>query len=160
GAEVNPFPFIPPAGATAPATDWSNFFPMSLNVFSQNFTTPEAMNYNLTIQRQLTNNMVFNIGYVGALGRHLFRPVEGNPITLAGQQECLADPTCNPATGSNFLFQHQIYPTHSLYDGSIFGSIGTQSTEGNSTYNALQVGINKGFSHGLGFLANFTWSHA
>jgi hypothetical protein len=158
--EANPFPFIPPAGATAPATDWSNFFPMSLNVFSPNFTTPEAMNYNLTIQRELAGNMVFSIGYVGALGRHLFRPVEGNPITLAGQQECLADPTCNPATGSNFLFQHQLYPTHSLYDGSIFGSIGTQSTEGNSTYNALQVGINKGFSHGLGFLANFTWSHA
>jgi hypothetical protein len=103
---------------------------------------------------------VFSIGYVGALGRHLIRPIEGNPITLAGQQACLADPTCNPATGSGFLLQHLDYPTHSVYPGNIFGSVGTQSTDGNSTYNALQVGINKGFSHGLGMLANFTWSHA
>jgi hypothetical protein len=160
GSEANPFPFVPASGASAPATDWSNFFPMSLNVFSPNYTTPEAMNYNLTVQRQLSTNTVFSIGYVGALGRHLIRPVEGNPITLAGQQACLADPTCNPATGSGFLLQHLLFPTHSIYPGDIFGSIGTQSTEGNSTYNALQVSINKGLSHGFGMLANFTWSHA
>jgi hypothetical protein len=159
-AETNPFPFVPPSGSSAPATDWSNFFPLSLNVFSPKYTTPEAMNYNLTIQREFSGKTVFSIGYVGALGRHLIRPIEANPITLAGQQACLADPTCNPATGSGFLFQHQLFPTHSVYDGSVFGSVGTQATQGNSTYNALQVSINKGFSHGLGMLANFTWSHA
>jgi hypothetical protein len=159
-SEANPFPFVPSSGATAPATDWSNFFPMSLNVFSPNYTTPEAMNYNLTVQRELAGNTVFSLGYVGALGRHLIRPIEGNPITLAGQQACLADPTCNPATGSGFLLQHLLYPTHSVYPGDIFGSLGTQSTDGNSTYNALQISVNKGFSHGLGMLANFTWSHA
>jgi hypothetical protein len=158
-SESNPFPFVP-AGANAPTTDWSNFFPMSLNVFSPNYTTPEAMNYNLTVQRDLGANTVFSIGYVGALGRHLIRPVEGNPITLAGQQECLADPACNPATGSNFLLQHLDYPNHSVYNGGIFGSLGTQATEGNSTYNAFQTSINKSFSHGFGMLANFTWSHA
>jgi hypothetical protein len=160
GSEPNPFPFVPASGSSAAATLWSNFFPLSLNVFSPNYTTPEAMNYNLTVQRDLGANTVFSIGYVGALGRHLIRPVEGNPITLAGQQECLADPTCNPATGTGFLFQHQLYPTHSVYDGGIFGSVGTQATEGNSTYNALQTSINKSFSHGFGMLANFTWSHA
>jgi Carboxypeptidase regulatory-like domain len=165
GSEANPFPFSPPSGSTAAATLWSNFFPLSLNVFNPNYTTPEAMNYNLTIQRELAGNTIFSVGYVGALGRHLIRPIEGNPITLAGQQACLADVDpvtgCSPATGNgNFLFQHQLYPTHSVYPGNIFGSVGTQSTDGNSTYNALQVSINKGFSHGLGMLANFTWSHA
>jgi hypothetical protein len=160
GTQPNPFPFVPPAGSTAPGSDWSNFFPLSLNVFNPNYTTPQAMNYNLTVQRQFAGNTVFSVGYVGALGRHLIRTIEGNPITLAGQQLCLADPTCNPATGSNFLFQHQLYPTHSVYNGGIYGSVGTQTTDGNSTYNALQVGVNKGFSHGLGVLANFTWSHA
>ncbi len=158
--ETNPFPFIAPTGSTAPASDWSNFFPLSLNVFSPNYTTPEAMNYNLSIQRQLTSNTVFNVQYVGAVGRHLIRPIEGNPITLGGQQLCLMDPTCNPATGSNFLLQHYFYPDHSPYPGNIFGSVGTQSSDGNSSYNALQVGINKGFSHGLSMLANYTWSHS
>jgi hypothetical protein len=158
--QPNPFPFVPASGSAAPASDWSNFFPLSLNVFNPNYTTPQAMNYNLTVQRQLGANTVFSVGYVGALGRHLIRTIEGNPITLAGQQLCLADPTCNPATGANFLFQHQLYPTHSPYPGDMFGSVGTQTTDGNSTYNALQVGVNKSLSHGLGLVANFTWSHA
>jgi hypothetical protein len=160
--EANPFPFVPPAGGTAPASDWSNFFPLSLNVFSPNYTTPEAMNYNLSIQRQLTSNTVFTVQYVGAIGRHLIRPIEGNPITLAGQQACLADPNCSP-TGNgtnNFLIQHLIYPDHSPYPGNIYGSVGTQTTDGNSSYNAFQVSLNKGFSHGLSMLANYTWSHS
>lgn len=156
----NPFPFVPPSGGSAPVEDWTNFEPLSLNVFSPHYTTPEAMNYNLTVQRAFSGSSVFSIGYVGALGRHLFRAIEGNPITLAGQQACLADPTCNPATGSGFLFQHQLYPTHSVYDGSVFGSVGTQSTDGTSSYNALQVSINKNLTHGVSALANFTWSHA
>lgn len=165
GTQANPFPFVPPSGSTAPGSDWSNFFPMSLNVFNPNYTTPEAMNFNLTVQKEFAGNTVFSLGYVGALGRHLVRTIEGNPITLAGQQACLADTNlttgCAPSTGNgNFLFQHLLYPTHSVYDGSIFGSLGTQTTDGNSSYHALQASVNKGFSHGLGMLANFTWSHA
>ena len=165
GSKPNPFPFVPPSGASAPGGDWTNFEPLSLNVFSPNYTTPEAMNYNLTVQRSFSGNTVFSIGYVGALGRHLFRAIEGNPITLAGQQACLADTDpvtgCAPSTGNgNFVSQHQLYPTHSVYDGSVFGSVGTQSTDGNSTYNALQVSVNKNLSRGLSMLANFTWSHA
>jgi hypothetical protein len=43
---------------------------------------------------------------------------------------------------------------------NIFGSVGAQTTDGTSSYNALQLSINKTLSHGLGMLANFTWSHA
>jgi hypothetical protein len=151
--QPNPFPFVPP-GANAAASNWIT--PLSLNVFSPNYTTPEAMNYNLTVQREFGGNTVLSVGYVGALGRHLIRTIEGNPITLAGQQACAALPAC-VADASN---QHQDYPTHSVYPGDVFGSVGTQATDGNSTYNALQVSVNKGFSHGLGVLASFTWSHA
>ena len=33
-------------------------------------------------------------------------------------------------------------------------------TDGTSTYNGLQIGLNKHLSHGLEFTGNFTWSHA
>jgi len=160
GAERNPFPFVPPSGAAAPGTDWSNFFPLSLNVFNPNYTTPEAMNYNLTIERELSGNTVLSLGYVGAQGRHLIRTIEGNPITLAGQQACLTNVGAEAGCPANAVIQHQLYPQNSVYPGNIFGSVGTQTTDGNSSYNALQVGINKSLSHGLGMLANFTWSHA
>ena len=152
--------FIAPSGSRAPVTDWSNFFPLSLNVFSPNYTTPEAMNYNLTAQHEFVGNAVFSIGYVGALGRHLIRTIEGNPITLAGQQACLSNTGAEAGCPANGFQQHLAYPQNSVYPGNIFGSVGSPSTDGNSTYNALQMSLNKGFGHGLGLLASRTRSHA
>jgi hypothetical protein len=40
------------------------------------------------------------------------------------------------------------------------GAINTQATIGNSSYNALQASLNRRFSDGLQFSANYTWAHA
>ena len=42
---------------------------------------------------------------------------------------------------------------------SPFGSINAQISDGNSTYNALKVDLNKRFSGNFMFLASYTWSH-
>ena len=43
---------------------------------------------------------------------------------------------------------------------SPFGSINAQSSDGNSTYNALNIDLKKRFSHNFQFLASYTWSHS
>jgi hypothetical protein len=43
---------------------------------------------------------------------------------------------------------------------SPFGSINAQTSDGNSTYNALNVDVKKRFSNNFQFLASYTWSHA
>ncbi|MFN2529981.1 MAG: TonB-dependent receptor domain-containing protein [Pyrinomonadaceae bacterium] len=43
---------------------------------------------------------------------------------------------------------------------SPFGSINAQTSDGNSTYHALNVDLKKRFSHHLQFLASYTWSHS
>jgi Carboxypeptidase regulatory-like domain/TonB dependent receptor len=43
---------------------------------------------------------------------------------------------------------------------SPFGSINAQTSDGNSTYNALNVDVKKRFSHNIQFLASYTWSHS
>ena len=43
---------------------------------------------------------------------------------------------------------------------SPFGSINAQTSDGNSTYNALNVDLKKRFSHNFQFLASYTWSHS
>ncbi len=43
---------------------------------------------------------------------------------------------------------------------SPFGSINAQTSDGNSTYNALNVDVKKRFSHDFQFLASYTWSHS
>jgi hypothetical protein len=43
---------------------------------------------------------------------------------------------------------------------SPFGSINAQTSDGNSTYNALNVDVKKRFSNHYQFLASYTWSHS
>jgi hypothetical protein len=43
---------------------------------------------------------------------------------------------------------------------SPFGSINAQTSDGNSTYNALNVDLKKRFSRHFQFLASYTWSHS
>jgi hypothetical protein len=152
----NKFPFTPPpVGNTT--FDFGFFEPMSINTNDPNLSTPYSENFNLNLQREFPGNTVFSVGYVGALGRHLYRAYEGNPITLAGQAACRVDPTCNSGNGQ--FLQHLLFPDHSLVDGSIFGSVGTQHTDGNSSYHALQANVTKGMTHGLQLIASYTWSH-
>jgi hypothetical protein len=155
GSEPEPFPFTPPSkGSTV---NFSQFYPMDLNVVNPNFTDPYAMNFNLNIQRELPGAMILQVGYVGAQGRHLEMVYEGNPISPAGAAECAATPACV----ANRLFQPFFYPDHSTYaPGNVFASVGTQSTLGVSNYNSLQVKLEKRLSHGLRFQAAYTWGHS
>ncbi len=43
---------------------------------------------------------------------------------------------------------------------SPFGSINAQTSDGNSTYHAMNVDLKKRFSHSFQFLASYTWSHS
>jgi hypothetical protein len=151
----SPFPFTPPAKGSA--VNFALLEPFDTSVVSPNFTDPYAINYNLNIQRELPGSMILQIGYVGSVGRHLEMVYEGNPISLAGQAECAADPNCI----ANRASQPLAYPSHSEYaPGNVFLSVGTQASDGNSNYNSLQISLNKRFSHGLSFQTSYGWSHS
>jgi hypothetical protein len=154
----NKFPFTPPnPGDTT--FDFGFFEPMSINTNSPTLSTPYAMNFNLNIQREFPGSTVLSVGYVGSLGRNLYRAYEGNPITAAGAAACKADVNCGSPLGNGPLLQHLLFPDHSAVDGSVFGSVGTQFTDGTSNYGALQVNVTKGMTHGLQLINSYTWSH-
>ena len=48
--------------------------------------TPYVMQYNLTIQRQITAGTVFSIGFVGSAGVHLFSEHDANPQLAQSDQ--------------------------------------------------------------------------
>ena len=152
---ANPFPFTPAKKGSA--VDVSPYLPLDITTIDPKFTAPYAMNYNLNLQRELPGSLLFQIGYVGSLGRHLEMTYEGNPISAQGQSECAADPVCVQNRGN----QHVLYPTHALYaPGNIFGSVGVQASNGLSNYNSMQVSLQKRLSNGLSFLGVYTWSHS
>jgi hypothetical protein len=163
GSIPNKFPFVAPKPGTP--VDFTFFEPMSLNTNSPNLTTPSSMNFNLNIQREFAGNTVMTVGYVGALGRHLYRAYEGNFITAAGQAACKASPACV----ANKSLQTFFFPSHTVLGsnvaqcppfGDCFSSVGTQFTDGTSNYSAFQFNVTKGMTHGLQLITSYTWSHA
>ena len=154
GSLANKFPFtLPPLGS---AVNFGFFEPLSINVLDPKFDTPYSFNYNLTLQQEMPAKTIMSLGYVGASARKLITSIEGNPITATGAALCAADPSCV----KNRTSQHPAFPTHSVYPGNIFASLGTEGTRANSVYNSLQVTLNKAPSYGLSFFATYTWSHS
>ena len=153
---TNPFPYAAPTkGATN--VNFLQDGALTVSTASPNLTSPYAMNFNVNIQRELPGAAILQLGYVGSLGRHLELSYEGNPITPAGASACLVDPSCV----ANRSIQQLVYPSHTAYaPGNVLQSVGVQSTDGISSYNSLQVSLNKRPTHGLSYLASYTWSHA
>lgn len=104
-----------------------------------NTKTPYTQNYNLSFQHQWSSNLSSTISYVGNVVRHLGTYYDPNTIRA-------------------------LYPsgtgTQSLQPFPDLGGIGTIHYGGVSTYNSLQAKAEKRVSHGLSFLATYTWAHA
>ena len=113
--------------------------------------TPYSVQWNAGVQRQLANNLMLEVEYVGDGGRHM--PLFTNEN----------DPLPGPGTvGQPGHFRPYQYadPNFGTYPTS--GGFGADSMMDNvatSAYNSLQVKIEKKFSNGLQFLASYAWGH-
>ncbi|GGH08864.1 hypothetical protein GCM10011586_26630 [Silvibacterium dinghuense] len=112
----------------------------SFHASDVNIKTPYTMSYSLSVEQAITNNTAATISYVGNFARHL--SLYGSPNT--------APALWRPGTPNTNLYNP--FPT--------LGGVGQIHYAGVSTYNSLQAKIEKRYSHGLSFLATYTWSHA
>jgi Carboxypeptidase regulatory-like domain len=110
-----------------------------LHAIDPKIKTPYTMNYSLSVEQAITSNMVATISYVGNISRHL--SLYYDPNTVRG--------LFNPNISTQ---QFQPFPD--------LGGVGTIHFAGVSNYNSLQAKVEKRYSHGLSFLATYTWSHA
>jgi hypothetical protein len=103
------------------------------------YTSPVPLlkSWNLTVQRQLTGNLIASIGYIGSHGSHLAFTTDLNqvPENLLGPNDAGSRPY------------------------SQFQSLTGYTTEGISNYHAFQADVTRRFSRGLTFNFNYTWSH-
>ena len=145
GAFPQFFPYTPPVevapGVFLPTSKLSPF------AISQGLKPPTFQQYGLNLQAQITPSMVLQVGYAGSRGTHLlgiFNVNQGLPATTGSPVRGQTD-----ATYSNFFARVP-------YEG--FGSISEDESVGYSWYNALEASFQKRFSHGLQFLASYTFS--
>ncbi|HUA01293.1 MAG TPA: carboxypeptidase regulatory-like domain-containing protein [Candidatus Aquilonibacter sp.] len=129
---------------------------------------PYQLQYNLQIQHEILRNTVLSIGYVGAAGRDLFTQNDVNapecntPGTALGSTpttDCsavtsnfAASVTSDPeaAGGSGGTSLPRINPAN----GSMFTVLGNST----SSYNSLQVAVNRQLTHEIAGNVNYTWS--
>jgi hypothetical protein len=190
-------PIVSPNGSFTPALFWQNGIPAYTRgpIYSETYQTgfngtgsggavtfadpdsqpPRYQNWNLSIQRSLTNSLVVTAAYVGSNGKQLrgggrgiytnqLDPrylVLGNllnanatPANIALAQAILPDVRLPFATFSGTIAQMlRPFPQYNSVS-DVYGDVGQ------SNYNALQVSLQQRLSHGLTFNLNYTYSKA
>jgi hypothetical protein len=139
--------------------------------------------WNLTVQQQITPTMALQIAYVGSHGIHnMFdssNQASPNQQTIAGFNDCnpsavvfgygCTPQDINPLTSLPYTqsdrrpYFNGTAQALGVKYGQPFGweqDLRYNANEATSSYNALQVRLDKRFSGGLQFLSHYTWSKA
>src|SRR5262245_57318406 len=117
-------------------------------------------NWNLSIQRQLTSDLVLDVAYAGNKGTHLWQDLQYNQLPdqylfLRGDLQRVVPnpfrgivPTNQPLGGPTTTYGQLLRPYPQFTSVNAIGA-----TSGSSIYHALEIRGEKRFSHGLNFLA-------
>jgi hypothetical protein len=126
-------------GLTAPG----NFNPVAANVtyMPRNLKTPYVQSWFFSVQRKMPLAMVVDLAYVG---NHSL----GTPI-MADYNQAQPQPTPTSTLSLQARRPNQA-----------FGPITWYNPAGFSSYNAMQVKVERRFAKGLQFLNSFTWGKA
>lgn len=130
----NPFPFRAPRNAEE-AQKYRWVLPMEIRQWNPDFRNAVVQQWNLNVQQELAGTYLLTLAYVGSKGNHLYMQNEGNP-GIYGRP-------------GNLNQRRPLYP--------LFASITDMSSQGNSTYHALQATVNKRLTRGFTLLANYTF---
>jgi hypothetical protein len=124
--------------------------------------TPTLITYSLRIQQQLSPNTSLTVGYVGSHGYHELMGIDANepfPVICPASPCPPAYPAGFPAGIANTLVPAGTYfvPTTTRANPAI-ANTWSWFSEGVSSYNALQVDVNRRFGAGLTLRGVYTFS--
>jgi hypothetical protein len=144
------------------------------NAIDPNFRPPESYQWNLTISHQLFKDTVLEASYIGNHGLHIWRR-NVNRNDIAPNLACRGA-ACD---GSNASARLQLSRAslnvaspvdNVVHDAGVLtadnrllrgvGNITTDESNGNSSYHAMQLWLNRRFTNRLAFQAAYTWGHA
>ncbi len=137
---ISSFPQFAPRTATSD---------LSEIVLQQNMNTPYVQQYGLNLQYEFAPNFLLELGYVGSKGTHLPGQVGYNQAEIATPQHPVNGETTT--TLANVLQRTPFLGADPVTSTAL-------ATPFFSNYNSLQASVTKRLSHGLLFLASYTWS--
>ena len=114
--------------------------------------TPYSEQWNIGVQRELANNLMLEVQYVGDGGRHM--------SLFTNRNDPLPGPGKVGQPGHFRPFQYADPLMGTFAGGSPgFGADSSMENSVSSSYNSLQVKLDKKFSHGLQTLVSYTYAH-
>jgi len=143
----NPFPaaFPPPANVAFPSPALAVTYDPS-----RKWLAPVLYNWNLTIEREVIPGWLVRAAYVGSHSSHLKESVELNPAAV-GSIAKGGPPSVDDRRRLNNVFPAALFPVK-------FGNISLDSHDINSSYNGLQLSLERRVTRGITILGNYTWS--
>lgn len=123
----------------APYPDLSTSTPSAQHTARRDNAMPYVQQWNLGIQRQLAEDLMWEVNYVGSKGTRLSSFIDGN--------NALPGP---PADGDT-IQQRRPHPIH-------FGAFSENQSDAVSSYHGLTTKLEKRFSRGLSYRMNYSWS--
>jgi len=130
----NPFP-QPLPSKTTPIPR-----PLSFGAYNPDRATSYIQSWNLTLEKQIANDLVARASYAGSKGTHLETQYEGNPAVYI------------PSASSTANTQNR-----RIYNSDGLGDFYVLSTEGNSNYHSMQLQLDYRWST-LEWQAGYTFS--
>jgi len=130
-----------------------------------NLQTPTLVSYSLKIEQELSPNTSLSVGYVGSHGYHELLGLDDNEPTptICPASPCPADYPSNfpaPLAGTPVPAGTYYIPPGTPRPNPALGAAWAWFSEGDSSYNALQVDVNHRFARGLSLRGTYTWSKA
>jgi hypothetical protein len=121
------------------------------NVRPNRLILPKVDQFNLSLQQQLGNSSTFTIAYVGNVGERVYPgETEGFNVNVP----------VLPTTPADLTNRDARRPYYNRFGTCCSQDINYTGPNARETYNALQASIERRFTNGLQFLANYTWSRA
>ncbi|HLW79470.1 MAG TPA: carboxypeptidase-like regulatory domain-containing protein [Terriglobia bacterium] len=138
---------------------------------------PYVQQFNLNVQHQFGATNLFEIAYVGSLGRNLARARNISEIPLGVGTQTVPvlantsgadktglglNPSCDASGNCNVqaLLINNVVPSTFFQPYQDFNNIQMKENTAVSSYNSLQMNFRHTFGRGLTFQAVYTWSHA
>jgi hypothetical protein len=129
--------------------------PLAGPAFDRGLRTPYVHQYNLSVQYELRKDLLLETAYVGARGRRLLRQLTINQAQLASPQ----NPITNAVTGAVITTNTPgNAPLRAPLQGVSINGFSLNESTANSSYDSLQMSLTKRPSHGLQFIAAYTFA--
>ncbi|MFY9728270.1 MAG: TonB-dependent receptor [Bryobacteraceae bacterium] len=135
-----------PAGASVSAS--------TIQFADPNLKAPRSLQGNITVERQITQDMLLSVSGMWSRGEHLLSSVDLNaPLPTTNFTYAVDNASGSPA--GTFTSPLYLNPRPNTAFGAVY-----ETTNGiDSYYDGLAVTVTKSMKHGLQALASYTWSH-